>query len=342
MGGKGSKAEPPAFENYEQLAKAMEDANIHNDMGVIVFVDAKGDATPNQKKDGKLPDKMSDANSLQDAMECSGHLLSTDEAFVYIFGSKEADGKCVPLRRTRGATELLARFHGAQPAHNPSEAKLSLKSIVEQAIKHADQTRQFHLVVIFVGHDFDADINEQKDALKLAARYPLSIVIVKTGSGPTDDLKKLANNKGRFFDNVTLVAFESVAEYDEKKREDVMGVACMHRIPGQYQTIRKKQAYMPPAEIPVFDDPMWEHERRYQESLKSDAKLLVLGEKIPSGRIRVGRGAFWDGANQQLLFTDLLGRFGYVLKLGKDKSDHILRPINAMGNIGWVQMHCHK
>uniref|UniRef100_A0A7S3ZFU0 SMP-30/Gluconolactonase/LRE-like region domain-containing protein n=2 Tax=Lotharella globosa TaxID=91324 RepID=A0A7S3ZFU0_9EUKA len=169
-------------------------------------------------------------------------------------------------------------------------------------------------------------------ALKLAARYPLSIVIVKTGSSPDKGLENLALGKGRFFDNVTLVDFKDVAAKDTKTREDYMALQCMKKVPTQYAILKKKQGYMPPAEVPVFEDPAWEDERRYQESLQTEAKLLVFGRNAKTGPVRLGRGAFWDPLTKQLYYTDILGKLVHIYN-EEGKTDTV---INACGTVGFA------
>eukprot|EP00954_Amorphochlora_amoebiformis_P018918 1329213-Amorphochlora_amoeboformis.AAC.3 len=62
-----------------------------------------------------------------------------------MLGSDEAKNQPIALRPTRGATELLARYHHCVGSQHVNEKPLSLKPIIDQVIKHADQTRQVFL-----------------------------------------------------------------------------------------------------------------------------------------------------------------------------------------------------
>jgi len=324
-------------QDYEELAKQISELKIRKDMGIIIAIDVKDGKEQVERKQGEKPV----ANTIEGALNCCGEILGEALAHPYFFGSKESEKEMLALRPARGSTELVTRYHQYIVSQHSTTAALSIKPVIARALKHVDETSQFHLVVIFLLHDIDAEsMKAEREALSLAARYPLSIVFVKVGKPPSANLTLLASashSGRRFFSNTTLVPFDAIAAMDDEKDNDsrdiAMAFACMARIPSQYQVIRKKLAYMPPADVPVFDDSAgWERERRYQESLKSDAKILILGRNVKSGIIRVGRGAWWHPGLSQLYYTDLLGKKTYIYEAKSKK--HIT--IASCGNTGFV------
>eukprot|EP00466_Bigelowiella_natans_P009954 jgi/Bigna1/81838/fgenesh1_pg.84_\ len=279
-------------QDYEELAKQISELKIRKDMGIIIAIDVKDGKEQVERKQGEKPV----ANTIEGALNCCGEILGEALAHPYFFGSKESEKEMLALRPARGSTELVTRYHQYIVSQHSTTAALSIKPVIARALKH---------VVIFLLHDIDAEsMKAEREALSLAARYPLSIVFVKVGKPPSANLTLLASashSGRRFFSNTTLVPFDAIAAMDDEKDND---------------------RYMPPADVPVFDDSAgWERERRYQESLKSDAKILILGRNVKSGIIRVGRGAWWHPGLSQLYYTDLLGKKTYIYE-AKSSSSH--------------------
>ena len=160
---------------------------------------------------------------------------------AYGFGDRKTTDRSVfPLSKgldCRGFTEVLQVYKAITP-NIQLAGPTNFAPIIETAINHVKETKQYHILVIAA----DGQVTEEDetiDAIVKASDYPLSIIVIGVGDGPWETMEEFDDElPQRKFDNFQFVNFHKV--YSEaRNKEAAVALAALMEIPDQYRTIKK-------------------------------------------------------------------------------------------------------
>ena len=160
---------------------------------------------------------------------------------AYGFGDIETMGRSVfPLKRSgecRGFAEVLQVYKAITPDIELA-GPTNFAPIIETAITHVTETKQYHILVIAA----DGQVTEEDetiDAIVKASDYPLSIIVIGVGDGPWETMKEFDDSlPQRKFDNFQFVDFHEVYS-KAKNKEAAVALAALMEIPDQYRVIKE-------------------------------------------------------------------------------------------------------
>ena len=159
---------------------------------------------------------------------------------AYGFGDYETKGRSVfPLKRNgecRGFSEVLKVYKAITPDIQLS-GPTNFAPIIETAITHVKETKQYHILVIAA----DGQVTEEEETIEAiveASDYPLSIIVIGVGDGPWGTMEEFDKRlPQRKFDNFRFVNFHEVYS-KAKNKEAAVALAALMEIPDQYRAIK--------------------------------------------------------------------------------------------------------
>ena len=173
---------------------------------------------------------LSEMNPYQKMIAILGETLeqfdSDGKIPAYGFGDFETKGCAVfPLNKDgeyKGFAEVLKVYKTATPNVQLS-GPTNLAPIIEIAITHVKETKQYHILVIAA----DGQITEEEtiEAIVKASDYPLFIIVIGVGDGPWDTMKKFnVCHK----ENLTTFSFLTSMTYIQMPRIKKPLWRCLH------------------------------------------------------------------------------------------------------------------
>ena len=160
---------------------------------------------------------------------------------AYGFGdSKTKDRSVFPLRKgldCRGFAEVLQVYKAITPNIHLA-GPTNFAPIIETAINHVKETKQYHILVIAADGQV-TDEEENINAVVEASNFPLSIVVIGVGDGPWKTMEEFDDGlPQRKFDNFQFVNFHNVYS-TAKNKEAAVALAALMEIPDQYRAIKE-------------------------------------------------------------------------------------------------------
>ena len=160
---------------------------------------------------------------------------------AYGFGDFSTKGRGVfPLKKDgkcKGFAEVLKVYKAITPNIQLC-GPTNFAPIIETAITHVKETKQFHILVIAA----DGQVTEEEETIEAiveASDYPLSIIMMGTGDGPWTTMEEFDDLlPQRKFDNFQFVDFHDVYS-KSKNKEAAVALAALMEIPDQYRAIKK-------------------------------------------------------------------------------------------------------
>ncbi|XP_006660988.1 E3 ubiquitin-protein ligase RGLG1-like isoform X2 [Oryza brachyantha] len=156
-----------------------------------------------------------------------------------------------------GVPEVLRRYREITP-HVLLSGPTSLAPIIETAMRITqDSGYQYHILLIIAdgqvprcsctnsASNRDENYLEERtlQALVRASHFPLSIVLVGVGDGPSDEQLMHCQENQQLFDNFQFVDFTKIMSRDmpEAEKEERFALEALKKIPSQYAAIISKR-----------------------------------------------------------------------------------------------------
>jgi len=182
-------------------------------------------------------------NPYQQVISIVGRTLEAfdDDKLIPCFGFGDITTKgskvfpFLPDRPCNGFQEVLKRYTEITP-HIQLSGPTNFAPIILEAINIVKTEKDYHVLVIIA----DGQVNSEKetmDAIVLASKYPLSILVIGVGDGPWDQMQEFDDGlPERKFDNFQFVNFHQVMT--QTNSEAGFALAALMELPDQFKAIR--------------------------------------------------------------------------------------------------------
>ncbi|GMH34196.1 hypothetical protein BSKO_02030 [Bryopsis sp. KO-2023] len=290
MGATESKAAPAAkahkptfkkildqYESIEEVQQGLREAGLESSQLIVGL-----DFTKSNEWSGQKTFNSRCLHSISQTMNPYEHALSIiaktmapfdDDNLIpcYGFGDLTSKDKKVfsffpDNRPANGLHGAMMRYRQIAP-HVQLSGPTSFAPILRQAMRTVlENGNEYHILVIVAdGQVTPSCYQDTVDAIVLASKLPLSIVMIGVGDGPWADMEKFDDElPARAFDNFQFVNFAKVmgqaAVYrEEEKKEAHFATHALMEIPEQYGCIQKLRLMDPRNTSSVVVSPQVRH-----------------------------------------------------------------------------------
>lgn len=127
----------------------------------------------------------------------------------------------------------------------------SFAPIIYKSLEIICQNWGYHILVIIADGQITNPTNQTDEAIRIASKFPLSIIVVGVGDGPWEKMEEYDDRiKGREFDNFQFVEFNKTKT--GRNPELNFAINALQEIPDQYKYIKKRGMLKKPKNIPIF------------------------------------------------------------------------------------------
>lgn len=210
------------FDTLEQLQNGLRDAGLESSNLIIGIDYTKSNLIQGRKtfggnslhKCGIKGAGRAILNPYQQVISIVGKTLKPfdDDEIIPTFGFGDLKTKDVGVfpfyenRNCEGFEEVLKRYSEITPSIKLC-GPTNFAPIIRKAIEIVKQEQGYHILIIIADGEV-ISVNETKNAIIEASKYPLSIICVGVGDGPFDLMEEFDDNIGqRKFDNVGSFSF---------------------------------------------------------------------------------------------------------------------------------------
>lgn len=248
---------PDLYETYEQVQNALLKAGLEGNSSLIFGIDLtqSNEYTGRYSFSGKCLHNTESLNPYQDVISIIEKTLSAfdddNKIPLFGFGDKETRDKKVLLFGNGpqdGVEGCLNAYNSIIPRIVLS-GPTSFGPVIYKALELIKQNWKYHILVIIADGQITDPTRNTDDAIRLASRFPLSIIVVGVGDGPWKQMEHYDDHlKGRKFDNFQFVEFNKTKFGATPELN--FAINALQEVPTQYQIIKKKKLLKCPKKIP--------------------------------------------------------------------------------------------